>query len=128
MRADLDTSEIARFADELRDIAPATARRIVTETASTVEIIAATARARAPRRRPWLSTTEGVVTDVGVVGGRVEGSVFSPRDERGESVGYRQEFGTSDQAPQPFLLTSFKPAAARYYMNVERIIDQELAR
>lgn len=128
MRADIDTSEVARFADELRDIAPETARRIAVETESTVQVIAAGARARAPRRRPWLSTSEGIVTDMGVVGGQVEGSVFSPRDERGESVGYRQEFGTSEQSPQPFLLSAFRPAAARYYLNVGRIVDQELAR
>jgi hypothetical protein len=128
MRVDVDTSEITQFAAELRTVAPQTRQELVRETATAVEQIAVSGRARAPRRRPWLSTTEGLRTDLGVVGGMVEGSVYSPRDDRGESVGYRQEFGTSDQAPQPFLLAAFRAGASRYYGNVERIVDDRLRR
>lgn len=128
MRVDVDATEVEQFARELRTVAPESRTQIVRETATAVAEIATAGRARAPRRRPWLSTAEGIQTDLGVVGGMIEGSVYSPRDDRGESVGYRQEFGTSEQAPQPFLLTAFRAGAARYYGNVERILDDRLRR
>lgn len=62
--------------------------------------IAANARAAAPKERPWLSTAEGVVV---FTSDPLTRTIISPRDPRGESVGYRVEFGTADTAPQPFL-------------------------
>ena len=123
MPADVDASEVRRFAGEMRQFAPVAREGISRLTAETVQQIAVGARSAAPTDRPWLSTTEGIRTDFGVVGGVIRGSVYSPRDPSGQSVGYRQEYGTSTQAPQPFLMSRFRGASIRYMAGVERIIS-----
>ena len=60
----------------------------------------ADARRAAPKDRPWLSTTEGIVVRKPR---KLVRRIVSPLDPDGESVGYRLEYGTSTITPRPFV-------------------------
>lgn len=66
--------------------------------------IAADARANAPKARPWLAT-EGIQVTTKRPMTR---TIYVGRDPRGESTGYRVEFGTSTQPARPFLVPAFR--------------------
>lgn len=111
--ADLvDTSELMAFAADLQaspaKVAAASSRIVD----STAEDLAAAARAEAPKGRPWLSTSEGITVENGAEPG--ERVVSTGLDPLGQPVGLFQEFGTSRQAPRPFLLPHVEKFAPRF--------------
>ena len=101
---DIDVSDLVKFAAKMA-AAPARAEpkieRILDESA---ERAAANSRANAMADavdpRPWLGTEEGVK----IRKGRLYRDIYSPLDPRGESVGYRRQYGTSVMAAKPFLV------------------------
>lgn len=100
MRVELDTSELRSLSTHLRSAGT----RLEPALEGLLDIhatrAAAGGRAAAPKNRPWLSTTAGIVVETRRPLTR---TIVSPLDPRGRSVGYRVEFGTSEQPPRPFL-------------------------
>lgn len=60
------------------------------------------ASADAPRDRPWLAT-QGIRQKTWADGNGSHTDIFTVPDSRGRPVGFFVEYGTSKQAPQPFL-------------------------
>lgn len=100
MRVEVDVDELRDLAKSQRsvmaELTPRLERTLTTRARATV----ARARERAPKDRPWLGTTEGIVVRKNMA---LRRTIISPKDPDGQSVGYRVEFGTSTQAPRPFL-------------------------
>ena len=100
MQVKADVGELEELAGSLRGahdrLVPEVDKRLTTR----VRAVAALARANAPKDRPWLSTTQGVVVRKK---GPLVRVVVSPRDPDRQSVGYRVEYGTSTQPPRPFM-------------------------
>jgi hypothetical protein len=112
----------AKLSEDLRKIPLQQTLRIAASIGANTRMIAAQARAAAPKDRPWLSTEDGLRTDVGKVGAELRGAIYSPRDPKGQSVGYRVEYGTSTQPPQPFLMPAFDAGRKRFLADVYRIM------
>lgn len=105
---DVDASEVHDFAKELHRV-PAMHRVAVGRSVqSHTETVAQRARTNAPRDRPWLSTPDGIRDSFGFIGGNAVGTVWTGEDPRGEYVGFRVEYGTSDTQPQPFMVAAFR--------------------
>lgn len=100
MSVTFDDKDLRDFAKDLK-AAPAALRKDVVQLLDKhADATAREARAAAPKDRPWLSTEQGlIVTKPGDLTRRI----VSPLDPDGQSVGYRVEYGTSVQAPRPFL-------------------------
>lgn len=100
MRVDVDVSELRALAQSQRqalvELTPQLERALTTK----ARAVAARARTAAPKDRPWLGTTEGVVVRKNSA---LRRTILSPLDPDGQSVGYRVEYGTSTRPPRPFL-------------------------
>ena len=103
MTAALDMSEVRSLARHLRRAEARLTPELEVLLSGTAAAVAATGRANAmadaKEPRPWLGTEQGIV----VRRERLARTIVSPRDPRGQSVGYRVEYGTSEVAPRPFL-------------------------
>lgn len=118
-----DDRELRKFADDLQ-AAPKKIEKPIDDLAEThAQRIAAAARAAAPKGRPWLSTPEGLRV---VKAGEMDRRIVSPRDPRGESVGYRVEWGTSIMAPRPFLIPAARAGRKAFFDDVNAVLEKAL--
>lgn len=105
MTAMFDASELKKLSADLRAAGPKISPKISGLLTSTANTVARDARAAAPKDRPWLSTAEGIRVETR---GKFTRTIISGLDPKGESVGYRVEYGTSVQAARPFLGPAMK--------------------
>ena len=109
MTVEIDTRDLVKFARTLNTIRDQIDPPIERALDRHANKIAATARSTVASQsvnpRPWLGTPAGIVTERYR---KMERDIVSPLDPDGQSVGYRQEFGTSVQAARPFLGPALK--------------------
>lgn len=110
----MDVSQVGSLAQHLRRAGSRVTPELEVLLSRHSQQIAAEARANALRDakepRPWLGTTEGVVVETQ----RLARRIVSPRDPRGQSVGYRIEYGTSTITPRPFLGPAMSKGVQRF--------------
>lgn len=106
MSVEMDMSEVRSLGHHLKTAGTRLEPALDALLGVHAERAATTARAGAPRDRPWLGTTEGIQV---VKRRKLTRTILSPKDQEGQSVGYRVEYGTSVMAPRPFV----GPAVAR---------------
>lgn len=100
MRVDVDVDELRQLAKSQRSVMAELTPQLERTLTTKARAVAARARAEAPKDRPWLGTTDGIVVRKNMA---LRRTIISPRDPEGQSVGYRVEYGTSEQPPRPFL-------------------------
>lgn len=111
MRFEMDTSELKSLSRQLHRAGPRLKPALDKALKAEMNRAVAEARAAAPKDRPWLSTEEGLQV---VQKFPLSYSLISPRDPRGQSVGYRVVYGTSTQAPNDFISGPLSGAANRF--------------
>lgn len=126
MSVDLDMTQVAKFAEDLRELGAEVAPKISGSLTRHANATARAARAAAPKDRPWLSTKDGV--KVLVDQAKFTRLIYSGKDEDGESVGYRVEYGTSVQQPRPFLIPAFQRERKAFFDDAISIVSSAIDR
>ncbi len=108
MNFEMDTREVALLAMKLKAAGATLRPQLNKALKREVEQAAVEARAAAPKDRPWLGTEQGLQV---VQKFPLSWSIISPRDPRGQSVGYRVVYGTSKMPP------TFTPSQASSWRN-----------
>lgn len=111
MNFEMDTREVALLAMKLKAAGATLRPQLNKALKREVEQAAMEARAAAPKDRPWLGTEQGLQV---VQKFPLSWSIISPRDPRGQSVGYRVVYGTSKMPPNDFISGPLGRAGDRF--------------
>ena len=110
---DIDFSEVDHLA-KIIEAAPEQASKIAGVAGSVIGAkVKSAASAAAPIDRPWLSTS-GIKVRSWKFKQSSHTDIYTIEDDRGINVGFLQEYGTSEEPPQPFLTPQMEWAAGAY--------------